>query len=98
MNNSLREGTQFEYIKRAKKEGFAVLVLNTNQNEYLEDGKKLRIPNSETPQNHARNVWSNIISKVNNSKRRDLPLLSSYEYLFFTKISGPCQTYCHRSS
>jgi hypothetical protein len=96
MNNSLLEGTQFEYIKRAKKQGFAVLVLNTNQNESVEDGKRVKIPQSETPQNHAHSVWKEIVSKVPWPKIQFLCILPMGPY--FYNISGPCQAHCNCSS
>jgi len=34
MNNSLHEGTQIPYIERAMREGYEVVVLNTNLNRF----------------------------------------------------------------
>jgi len=34
VNNGLREGTQLAYIERAVKEGYQVVVLNTNLNRF----------------------------------------------------------------
>jgi len=51
------------YIDRAQKEGYAVIVLNPNENDYPLDNKWQGIIGSESPQNHCQYVWKHIISK-----------------------------------
>jgi hypothetical protein len=51
---------QLPYIKRAKKIGYAVVVLNTNNNKY-ENGAA--IEGSETPIRHAVSAWKQVVMK-----------------------------------
>ena len=48
MNNDLDKGTQIPYIERAMKEGYEVVILNTNLNKFpdgsQDGGSKLDIP------------------------------------------------------
>ncbi len=43
MNNDIDKGTQIPYIKRAMKDGFGVMVLNTNLNYAERNGEKVAI-------------------------------------------------------
>jgi len=94
MNNSLREGTQFEYIEHALKQGYAVLVMNTNHNEFADDGKKVRIPLSETPQDHAANVWREIVAKVLTKQSE----IGDMKGLLFVGFLGSCKTLSNSST
>ncbi len=60
INDNLDVGSQLPYIKRAKKNGYAVVVLNTNNNKY-ENGAA--IEGSETPIRHAVSAWKQVVMK-----------------------------------
>ena len=64
INNNLKCGTQLPYIERAKQEGYAVIVLNTNLNHVEENGQKKPIPGNGQPEEHGMYVWKNIINKL----------------------------------
>jgi len=68
INEDLNKGTQVPFIKWATKQGYAVLVLNTNHNTDVMNGKEVEIPGSESPENHAITVWQQFIgpSKAKN--------------------------------
>lgn len=61
MNESINHGTQIPYIKEAKKLGYEVLVLNTNDNE--RNGQD--IPGHSSPSTHAISVWTQLIASAN---------------------------------
>ena len=65
INHSLDSGTQLPYISRAKKEGYGVIVLNTNRNR---DENGQPILGNENPENHAAYVWENVIAPALQSK------------------------------
>ncbi|XP_033107488.1 myb-like protein X isoform X2 [Anneissia japonica] len=65
INDCLDSGTQIPYIKRAKEEGYEVLVLNTNENE-SKDGQEIR--GSETPVKHALYVFQHLLKQTAPSK------------------------------
>lgn len=44
INDSLNTGTQLPYIKKAREMGYAVMVLNTNDNFRTLNGKSMEIP------------------------------------------------------
>jgi hypothetical protein len=58
INDSLDDGTQLPYIKKAKELGFAVMVFNTN--EPYEKG-----PDGGSPVAHAKKAWRQFVKKVN---------------------------------
>jgi tRNA A-37 threonylcarbamoyl transferase component Bud32 len=72
LEQGLSKGSMLPYIERAKRNGYAVMVLrpNTNsvvqENEQTTGGKPLKIPidGSESPETHALFVWNNIIAKA----------------------------------
>ncbi|KAI5721911.1 hypothetical protein M8J76_000739 [Diaphorina citri] len=57
INKDLKSGTQLSYIRKAKDEGYGVIVMNTNDN--TRDG--VRIPGSESPESHAESVWKQCV-------------------------------------
>lgn len=61
MNQSINHGTQIPYINEARKLGYEVLVLNTNDNE--RNGKD--IPGNASPTAHAVSVWAQLLAKAN---------------------------------
>jgi len=64
-DHGLSKGTWIPYIKRAIETGYAVLLLRPNTNFVTNaDGEKVQIKGSETPEIHALNVWTNIVSKA----------------------------------
>lgn len=66
INHSLNKGTQFPYIEQAKQLGYEVLVLNTNDNQRIMNGKSYNTVNSGTAEAHAQNVWDRIITPAKN--------------------------------
>jgi pimeloyl-ACP methyl ester carboxylesterase len=56
INHSINAGTILPYLRKAKDNGFEVIVTNTNDN--LRDGK--RIEGSGSPEEHAKTVWEQI--------------------------------------
>jgi len=68
INEDLQKGTQIPFIKWALKEGYGVMVLNTNHNTDIMNQQEVDIPGSESPENHARTVWDQFIgpSKAKN--------------------------------
>ncbi|ELU03974.1 hypothetical protein CAPTEDRAFT_148827 [Capitella teleta] len=61
MNNSLDNGTQLPYIKRAVKEGYGVIVTNTNFNQ---DPQGRPIPLNSTPDSHGQCVWDSLVQSA----------------------------------
>jgi len=61
INENLEIGTQLPFIERAKSEGYAVVVTNTNDNYRIIKKKKKFIQGSENPVNHLLTVWDQII-------------------------------------
>lgn len=43
MNDNLEKGTQIPYIERAMKEGYGVIVLNTNLNYAAQGDKEVKL-------------------------------------------------------
>ncbi|XP_076443585.1 cotranscriptional regulator ARB2A homolog isoform X2 [Babylonia areolata] len=64
INDSIEVGSQFPYILRARAAGYGVMVLNTNQNSQVINGKAEEIRGSEKAENHGLYVWKHIISKT----------------------------------
>ena len=60
INDSLDSGTVLPYIKRAKAEGYEVLVLNTNMNEINGNA----IEGSENPKQHAETAVREIVGEL----------------------------------
>eukprot|EP00794_Sanderia_malayensis_P009769 gene9769-10768_t len=60
INHSLETGSQIPYIKKAKEEGYGVIVLNTNQNVDLLTGKG-PVRGSENPSDHFLYVWDKVV-------------------------------------
>lgn len=61
INESLGHGTQIPYINEAKKRGYEVLVLNTNDNE--RNGEAIK--GHSSPSAHAISVWKELIANAN---------------------------------
>lgn len=60
---SLEMGSQIPYIQRARADGYAVVVLNTNQNsQKTTDGREQPIRHSSSPSTHAQYVWEKFIT------------------------------------
>jgi len=58
INEDLDKGTMLPYINHINKRGWGVVVMNTNHNT---DEKEREIPGSESPEEHAETVWSEMI-------------------------------------
>uniref|UniRef100_A0A336LLT8 CSON001860 protein n=1 Tax=Culicoides sonorensis TaxID=179676 RepID=A0A336LLT8_CULSO len=65
INDCLNAGTQLPYIERAVKENYEVLIMNTNLNSVMKDGKRKDIKGSETPTKHADTVWKKFVIDSN---------------------------------
>jgi len=64
-DNGISKGTWLPYIERAISAGYAVIVLRPNTNSIIvENGVKVPIKGSESPEIHALNVWENVISRA----------------------------------
>lgn len=62
MNDCLDSGTQIPFIEEAKKQGYGVVVLNTNDNFVIDEaGKRQKIRGSEDPSNHVKYVWKHLV-------------------------------------
>ncbi|KAL8613376.1 hypothetical protein ACOMHN_057096 [Nucella lapillus] len=64
INEGINVGSQFPYIRRAQAAGYGVIVLNTNQNQQVVNGKAVDIRGSESAENHGVYVWEHIIGKA----------------------------------
>ncbi|XP_071479006.1 cotranscriptional regulator ARB2A homolog [Diadema antillarum] len=63
INDCLDSGTQLPYIRRALREGYEVLVLNTNENRGLNSrGDSLPVKGNSSPYEHGVYVWDNFIA------------------------------------
>lgn len=64
MDQGLSKGSMLPYVVRARAAGYAVMILRPNAN-YVEgqDGKRIKIEGSETPEIHAIGVWDSLISR-----------------------------------
>jgi len=72
INHSLESGSQIPYIREAKKNGYGVVILNTNQNSDIESGKGT-VRGSESPEDHFVYVWDKII---NVKKVKDIAIMA----------------------
>jgi len=61
INEDLDKGTMLPFIAHASEAGWGVVVMNTNMNTETDTGRD--IPGSETPEEHAETVWSEVIAK-----------------------------------
>lgn len=68
INDCLDSGTQIPYIQRAIAQGYGVLVLNTNDNKRIIDGRAVTIKGSSDPIEHANWVWNNYVKKAKAKK------------------------------
>lgn len=66
INHSLDHGTQIPYIKRAIKEGYDVIVTNTNHN--FRDGNRKPLIGNRNATEHAQTVWQTILRSMNDVK------------------------------
>ncbi|XP_066591964.1 FAM172 family protein homolog CG10038 isoform X2 [Prorops nasuta] len=67
INDNLATGTQIPYVRKAKELGYGIIVLNTNDNHRIINGKPCKIEGSEDPHKHMEKVWMDYIkpSKAN---------------------------------
>ncbi|XP_015518127.1 FAM172 family protein homolog CG10038 isoform X1 [Neodiprion pinetum] len=65
INDNLETGTQLPYIRKARELGYAVMVLNTNDNFRTVNGKPTEIPGSKDPHSHVETVWKQYIEPSN---------------------------------
>jgi len=68
MNETLDLGTIMPEVMMAKEKGFAVLVMNTNDNTRIVNGEEVSITGCEDPCKSAITTWKNFISESNHSK------------------------------
>lgn len=61
INHSLDAGTILPYVKQAQKQGYEIIVTNTNDNH--RDGRS--ITGSKSPEEHANTVWETIVQPAN---------------------------------
>ncbi|KAJ3199190.1 hypothetical protein HDU82_000656 [Entophlyctis luteolus] len=59
INESVYRGSMLEYVSRAFKEGFNVIILNSNLNHV----NRIPIRGSESPDAHVAYVWDNLIRR-----------------------------------
>ena len=64
LDKGISKGTMIPYIDKARRAGYAVMILRPSTNSVIVDGEKKFIRGSETPENHVLFVWNNIISKL----------------------------------
>jgi tRNA A-37 threonylcarbamoyl transferase component Bud32 len=69
LEQGLSKGSMLPYIDRAKRNGYAVMVLRPNTNSVVQDETvkpplKIPIDGSDSPETHALFVWNNIIAKA----------------------------------
>ncbi|XP_033634343.1 cotranscriptional regulator FAM172A-like [Asterias rubens] len=65
INDCLDSGTQIPYIQRAMKEGYEVLVMNTNDNFYIDsDGRRIWKEGSSSPNEHGLTVWDKFVANT----------------------------------
>uniref|UniRef100_A0A914C097 DUF676 domain-containing protein n=1 Tax=Acrobeloides nanus TaxID=290746 RepID=A0A914C097_9BILA len=71
INESLDVGSQLPYIKEIQNRGWAVLVMNTNDNKYKEEGEKIPLDKelSATAEEHGENVWEEFVDKKSSAER-----------------------------
>jgi fructose-specific component phosphotransferase system IIB-like protein len=63
INDSLQSGSQIPFIKRARELGYAVIVMNPNENTKVINGKKINIVNSSNATEHADYVWKHYVKE-----------------------------------
>ncbi|VDK59825.1 unnamed protein product [Anisakis simplex] len=64
MNESLDRGAQLPYVRECMERGWAVLLMNTNLNKFVDEkGEEKPLNASETPVQHGLSVWKELISK-----------------------------------
>lgn len=64
INNSIDVGTQIPYLQLARREGYAVLVLNPNDNYRVVNNQKQIIKGSENAVAHASSVWETYLRET----------------------------------
>jgi len=63
INDSLQSGSQIPFIKRARELGYAVIVMNPNENTKVINGKEIKIVNSGDATEHADYVWKHYVKE-----------------------------------
>lgn len=61
INDNLKTGTQLPFIKKAKEGNYSVVVMNSNDNERLINGRLTPIAGSEDPVAHVCTVWKDYV-------------------------------------
>ncbi|XP_017040989.1 LOW QUALITY PROTEIN: FAM172 family protein homolog CG10038 [Drosophila ficusphila] len=61
INNSLDHGSQLPYVRQAQKLGYDLLITNANDCKRFYNGKDNPIKEVDTPIDHTRYVWKNIV-------------------------------------
>lgn len=64
INESVDHGTQIPYIETVMELDYDILVMNTNHNYRIEDGKQYALIGHETPEQHINSVWRQLIEPV----------------------------------
>ncbi|KAJ3281617.1 hypothetical protein HDU79_010608 [Rhizoclosmatium sp. JEL0117] len=62
INESVYKGSMLEYVERAHKSGYNVLIFNSNENRGKESGKAIR--GSVSAEEHVKYVWNELASKA----------------------------------
>lgn len=64
INDSLQSGSQIPFIKRARELGYAVIVMNPNENIKVVGGKVIKIKNSQNAKEHAHYIWKHYVKEM----------------------------------
>ncbi|XP_069695225.1 FAM172 family protein homolog CG10038 isoform X2 [Periplaneta americana] len=65
INDSLKSGTQIPFIKRARELGYAILVMNPNDNERIVNGTVVKLKESQNAEKHVDYVWKHYVQDMN---------------------------------
>jgi serum/glucocorticoid-regulated kinase 2 len=74
IDKGISKGSMLPYIKRAKKDGYGVIVFQANHNTYTVNGTKKAIMGSETPDLHTLTVYEYVVQRA--MKLKSIFLLS----------------------
>ncbi|XP_033611149.1 FAM172 family protein homolog CG10038 [Cryptotermes secundus] len=64
INDSLQSGSQIPFIKRARELGYAIIVMNPNENTKVVGGKIIKIKNSQNAKEHAHYIWKHYVKEM----------------------------------
>ncbi|XP_050401477.1 cotranscriptional regulator FAM172A homolog isoform X1 [Patella vulgata] len=74
INDNLDKGTQLPYIREGIKQGYGIIVLNTNVNKVkLNDGNEHPVKKNQTPEEHGIYVWQHFVLK---SKAKNIAIVA----------------------